>query len=168
MKFLFSCGETPFRANHSPKPRKFPSSTKQSSFWIQNRRGFGEENWSGRGGWTGRKKGQKDAQKKVRGEEWWRERVGCQPQIECTKFYTFCPAPLRANKAMALEMWRLPTFLSGESFGMPKLVPDQKALPVQMQIRSGPGKPNQRKVSSWTFRKGHSGTKVQWESCLFS
>ena len=31
-----------------------------------------------------------------------------------------------------------------------------------LKFRSGPGKPNQRKVSSWTFPQGHSGTKVRY------
>ena len=36
-------------------------------------------------------------------------------------------------------------------------------------IRSGPGKPNQRKVSSWTFRRGIPEQKFNmWISCLFS
>ena len=35
-------------------------------------------------------------------------------------------------------------------------------------VRSHPGEPNQRKASSSNISQGHSGTKVQCESCLFS
>ena len=49
-----------------------------------------------------------------------------------------------------------------------RLLKAQKPKKTRAFLGSGPGKPNQRKASSWTFPGGIPEQKVQCESCLFS